>query len=50
MGIMPPVNKILKSNAECCKDYKQKRKSNDASFGQKERIRLNAYRAKKKEH
>ena len=37
------------SNAECCKDYKQKKKLNDASFGKKERIRVSAYGTKKKE-
>ena len=37
------------SNAECCKDYKQKKKLNDASFGKNERIRVSAYGTKKKE-
>ena len=31
----PPVNKNQKSNAEFCKGYKQKKKLNDASFGEK---------------
>ena len=50
MDKTPPVNKNQKSNTECCKDYKQKKKLNDASFGKKERIRAHAYRAKKKEN
>ena len=46
---MPSVGKNGKSNAEGCKDYKQKNKLNDASFREKERIRVSAYRVKKKE-
>ena len=44
------VNKNRTPNAKCCKDYKQKKKLNDASFGEKERLRANDYRAKKKEN
>ena len=29
MDKTPPVNKNQKSNTECCKDYKQKKKLND---------------------
>ena len=50
MDKTPPVNENQKSNTECCKDYKQKKKLNDASFGKKERMRAHAYRAKKKEN
>ena len=46
---MSPINKNQKSN-ERCKDYKQKKKLNDSSLGEKERIKLNAYGAKKKEN
>ena len=45
-----PFNKSRKSNAECWKDHKQKKNLNDAYFGKKERIRLNAYGAKLKEN
>ena len=47
MSKTPPVNKYQMQNAVT--DYKQKKKLNDASFREKERIRVNAYRAKKKE-
>ena len=49
MGKTPPVNINRKPNAECCKDYEQK-KLNDANLMEKERIRVNAYRSKKKEN
>ena len=38
-----PVNKSHKSNAECWKDYKEKKKFDDVIFREKERIRVNAY-------
>ena len=41
-----PVNKNQKSNAECCKDYKQRKKI-DANSGEKDIININGYRAKK---
>ena len=50
MDITPPIHKNQKSNAECCKDYKQKENSNDASFRDKKRISVNGYRAKRKEN
>ena len=45
MGKTPPVDKKRKSNAECCNDYKQKKSLNDPSFGEKERIGVNIFRA-----
>ena len=39
-----------KSNAECCEDYKQKKKLSNGSLREKERKRVNGYRAKKKEN
>ena len=50
MDKTPAVNKNRKSNGECYKDQKEEKKLNDASFWEKERIRVNAYRSKKKEN
>ena len=50
MDKMPPVNKYQKPNTECFKDCRQKKKLNDGSFMEKERKRVNAYRAKKKQN
>ena len=45
------ANKNWNSNAEWCKDNKHKKKLNDASFWEMEKkIRVNTYRAKKKEN
>ena len=41
-----PVNENQKSNAECCKDYKQREKI-DPNSGKKDIININGYRAKK---
>ena len=48
MDKMPLVNKNWKSDAECYKDYIQKKKLNDAISEENERKRFNAYRTKKK--
>ena len=50
MDKMPPVNKYQKPNTECFKDCRQKKKLNDGSFMEKERKRVNVYRAKKKQN
>ena len=50
MDKMSPVNKNKMLNAECCKYDKQKKKLNDASFGERARITVNAYKEKKKEN
>ena len=40
----------IKSQMQSVKIINRRKKFNDASFGEKERIRLNANRAKKKEN